>query len=122
MFLNKYLSLFAEKPPKSFGKYAEGSKSSENVSKPSAAEQKTKSSSDTKKDGLDLEKVVEQLFFKEKAKSSGGGSGRPIGGSEGDGAKGKLFTIGMIGAAVLFATVTYYTYAYQEINWKEFTR
>lgn len=120
---------FSEKVPKGFGKFfgEEGAKSNKNETDKKTEEETTKRDDDSEKpkpkpsvpktdDVFD----IKNLFFKERAKSSGGGSGKPIGGDDND--REKMFSFAMLGAALLFGSIAYYSYAYKEINWKEFTK
>lgn len=51
--------------------------------------------------------------------SGGGGSGRPIGGSE-DGDKEKMLIFGALAGIALISAIAYFEMGYKEIAWKEF--
>lgn len=129
VLLNNWLA-FSEKVPKGFGKYFG---EAEAKSKRSETDTQKKDDESVKRDDVDENTKpeprantpddtfdIKNLFFKENAKSSGGGSGKPIGGDDNN--KEKIFSVAMLGAALLFGGIAYYSYAYKEVNWKEFTK
>lgn len=122
--LTKYLELFSSKPPKGFGKFYGEDNKPKNPSDPLKKPSDEKRPIDTEsldKEFKKFEKKIDRLFFKEKAKSSDGdsGKGRPIGGGDD---KGTYYTAGFIAASAIVFGIMYYSYyAQTEISWKEFT-
>lgn len=120
---------FSEKIPKGFGKYFDEKEGKSKKSEGDKREEQEKESTlpkENEKDRrpreekIDIEFELKNLFFKERAKSTGGGAGRPIGGGD-DNDREKLFSAAMLAGALLFGGIAYYSYAYKEINWKDFT-
>lgn len=120
--LNNWLA-FSDKVPKGFGKYFNDDEPKSNKSDEVSAkdrdtkEETPKSKSKPKPSGTDDYFDLRKLFFTDRTKS-GGGSGKPIGGNNNE--REKWFSAAMLGAALLFGGIAYYSYAYKEINWKEF--
>lgn len=50
--------------------------------------------------------------------SSGGGTGRPIGGEGGD--KEKMLAFGALAGVALISAIAYFEMGYKEITWKDF--
>lgn len=116
LLLNEYWTLFSEKPPKGFGKFF-----GEKTSKPAKVE--NESSSKSESEPSDAEKTKNKKFEKafDFEWSFGGGKGsdgKKSGGKEKSDRE-KWFTFGMIGSTLLFAVISYYGYAYQEITWND---
>lgn len=125
------LQLFCEKPPKGFEKYFKTSKGSAtdavdskkteskiseskltkpSVSTPPGGDMKSKSSNDWNFG----------MFGKTSSGSSGNtGSGRPIGGGDGNDRE-KWLLLGAIGVVALIGSLTFLEIGYKEIGWKEF--
>lgn len=120
--LSKYWELCSSKLPKGFGKYFGDEKEPKKPDGPSDKKKPDESRSPIEgmdKDFKDLEKKIEQLFFKERTKSSdGGGKG---GSTSND--NGAYYKGGFLAATVIAAGFMYYAnYAQTEISWKEFVR
>lgn len=119
--LNKYCELFSDKPPKGFGKFF-GERSS-SPPKASGSNESKQSESEPK---LNRPRKSDNPFeFKTSFGGGGGGGGHGSDGKKPGGKdnadREKLFTIGMIGSALLIGTMSYYSYSYQEIGWKDLT-
>lgn len=121
LLLNKYITLFSEKPPKGFGKFF-GERSSAPPPKQSDSESKPSESSEPPREQPNRPKRSEKVFeFKSSFGGNQGSDGKK-GGDKGNPDREKWFTFGMIGAAVVIAITSYYGYSYQEITWKDLTR
>lgn len=116
--LAKYLDWFSSKP-KGFGKFFGDEPPKSGSKKPDEPTRKLPEDASNSKDFKEFEKKIENLFFKEKAKSTnGGGKGRPIDGGDD---KGTYYKAGFIAATAIALGIMYYTYyAQTEISWKEF--
>lgn len=122
--------MFAEKPPKGFEKYFEqgqGGKAKAAGEKPrDGPKQAHETQQAASKEAADTSKSKSNdwnfgMFNQTtsgKGKSSGGGSGRPIGGDGGD--KEKWLIFGALGAVALIGSFAFFEMGYREIAWKEF--
>lgn len=123
LLLNKYLTLFSEKPPKGFGKFF-GEGSSKPPPKPDSDNQpsrKSEPSSEAPKDTGRAKRPEKVFEFKSSFGSNKGSDGNKSG-DKGNSDREKWFTFGMIGSALAIAAMSYYGYSYQEISWKDLTR
>lgn len=129
--------LFCEKPPKGFEKYYkdtkdkaspdEAAKSPKDGSEKKAADSapSSKAAPMSKPPGADLKasKSSDWNFgmFSPTNKSGGtGGSGRPIGGGDGNGDREKWLLLGALGVAGFLGLIAFMEMNYKEIGWKEF--
>lgn len=128
--------LFCEKPPKGFEKYfkpggattaaKDSAADAQGEPKP-AAPSGTSASSKTpplsKPPGADTQSKNDWsfgMFGQTASKGSGGsGSGRPIGGGEGNDRE-KWLLLGAIGIVGIIGTLAFMEINYKEIGWKEF--
>lgn len=118
LLLNKYWTLFSEKPPKGFGKFF-----GEKTSKPPNVENESSSKSesepsDVSQDAKETKKFEKNYEFKWGFGGGKGSDGKKSSGKENSDRE-KWFTFGMIGSTLLFAVISYYGYAYQEITWND---
>lgn len=119
--LNKYLTLFNEKPPKGFGKFF-GERSTKPPPKPDSDTQPSKSESSEPPRDAGRAKRPEKVFeFKSSFDRNQGSDGKKPG-DKGNSEREKWFTFGMIGSALAIAAMSWYGYSYQEISWKDLTR
>lgn len=95
-------------------KLASSEKSLESQSSGPAADEKTtpKSSSQSQNDWI-------YGIFKPTTKN-GGGSGRPLGGGDGNNDRDKLLLLGAVGLAGFLGVLGLMDKSYDEIGWKEF--
>lgn len=135
--------LFCEKPPKGFEKYFKQGKDSKATAATDAASAETAaksaenassasssgSSSSTKvppisKPPGDAAKAKQNEWnfgmFSPTAKGAGGGSGRPLGGGDGNNERDKWLLLGAIGVAGMIGLYALMEVSYKEIGWKEF--
>uniref|UniRef100_A0A182PII3 AAA+ ATPase domain-containing protein n=1 Tax=Anopheles epiroticus TaxID=199890 RepID=A0A182PII3_9DIPT len=137
-FLHR-IQVFCEKPPKGFEKYykppgsggAQQTKQAGKVGDSSASKDATgaaeqSSSQSTAPPGTSPRKNDWNLgmFSPQPARgkggsSSGGGSGRPIGGGE-EGDKEKMLIFGALAGVALISAIAFFEMGYKEIAWKEF--
>ncbi|XP_031641173.1 AFG3-like protein spg-7 [Contarinia nasturtii] len=125
LLLNKYLTLFSEKPPKGFGKFF-GERSS---NEPPKEDNESKSKPPPKRERPARDSSEPNPFkkfgFEFKFGNSSGGresnDKKSSSGGKNNSDREKWFTFGMIGAAIGIAVWSYYGYAYQELSWKELT-
>lgn len=130
--------MFCEKPPKGFEKYFKpgGATAAANDSattakgeplKPAAPSEASTSSKTpplSKPPGADAQSKNDWSFgmfgqTASKGGSGGSGSGRPIGGGEGNDRE-KWLLLGAIGVVGLIGTLAFMEINYKEIGWKEF--
>jgi len=128
----KQWRLLCEKPPKGFEKYFKDggkkpiSKETNGKIKPAIeAESKTSEASKTKpnlsaSNNSNKNEWSFGMFGSSQGRSraGGGGSGRPIGGNDGNDQRWLL--IGAAGVVALIASFTFFEMNYREIGWKEF--
>lgn len=120
LLLEKYWTLFSDKPPKGFGKFF-----GERSSKPSPkVDNDSSSKSEASHEARDTNKPKRPDKVFEFKSSFGGGQGSDgkKSGDKGNSEREKWFTFGMIGSALAIAAMSYYGYSYQEISWKELTK
>lgn len=122
LLLNKYWTLFSDKPPKGFGKFF-GERGSKPSSQKADNESSSKSepSSETARE-TNRPKRPEKVFEFKSSFGGGQGSDGKKPGEKGNSEREKWFTFGMIGSALVIAAMSYYGYSYQEISWKELTK
>uniref|UniRef100_A0A2M4BE63 Putative aaa+-type atpase n=1 Tax=Anopheles marajoara TaxID=58244 RepID=A0A2M4BE63_9DIPT len=136
------IQLFCEKPPKGFEKYYKppGSKqasaaaagkespdsgakqsdpSSSSSGTPSGSSSSSRDASASQKSDWNLGMFSPQPARGKGGSSGGGGSGRPIGGSE-DGDKEKMLIFGALAGIALISAIAYFEMGYKEIAWREF--
>jgi len=118
----KDFRLYCEKIPKGFEKYYKkgGAAAKEAIPKAeSNASKEAPKAASQAKPPQDKNDWNLGMFAPSGQKSSGGGQGRPIGGSEGPD-KEKMMIFGAIAGIALVAAMAYYEMGYKEIAWKEF--
>lgn len=59
-------------------------------------------------------------MFSPTAKGAGGGSGRPLGGGDGNNERDKWLLLGALGVAGMIGLFALLEVSYKEIGWKEF--
>ncbi|XP_058832271.1 AFG3-like protein 2 [Topomyia yanbarensis] len=131
-FLHR-LQLFCEKPPKGFEKYFKpgggkkgaasesSSKTTKDAVEPSADHAhsaNSKASQQPPKNDWNLGMFGPQSSKGKGGGSSGGGTGRPIGGDGSD--KEKMMVFGALAGVALISAIAYFEMGYKEIAWKEF--
>lgn len=126
LLLNKYMTLFSEKPPKGFGKFFGERSSKPPPPKPESDSQeqpssKSESTESPSKDASRAKRSDKVFEFKSSFGSNKGSDGNKSG-DKGNSEREKWFTFGMIGSALAIAAMSYYGYSYQEISWKDMTR
>lgn len=126
--------LFCEKPPKGFEKYfkpggataaaKDSAAAPQGDAKPSGPSTSSKTPPISKPPGADAQSKNDWSFgmfgqTASKGGSGGSGSGRPIGGGEGNDRE-KWLLLGAIGIVGLIGTLAFMEINYKEIGWKEF--